>query len=107
MPLIERTVDKEQPREWYYALMDYGVMLKKKFPNLNKRSAHYKKQAPFKGSNREIRGMVLKLLLNSSDKSEEIIVNELKKKPEQVKKVLQDLQKEGFIKKDGDIFTIV
>lgn len=28
MPLIEKTLDTENPRDWYYALMDYGVHLK-------------------------------------------------------------------------------
>jgi len=51
IPILEKTMDKTNPREWYYALMDYGVMLKKTYPDLNKRSAHYRKQAPFKGSN--------------------------------------------------------
>lgn len=30
MPLVAQTLDHRNPREWYYALMDYGVMLKKK-----------------------------------------------------------------------------
>jgi len=38
LELIEKTLDHENPREWYYALMDYGVMLKKTVGNLNKRT---------------------------------------------------------------------
>lgn len=37
LPLVEKTLDKSNPREWYYALMDYGVMLKKLIPNLTKK----------------------------------------------------------------------
>ena len=68
--LVERTLDTSNPREWYYALMDYGVMLKQKYENPNRRSAHYQKQSPFQGSNRQIRGMVLKLLVQESYISE-------------------------------------
>ena len=65
MPILEKTIDQTNPREWYYALMDYGVMLKKTYPNLNKRSAQYRKQASFKGSDRQIRGEILKILLKN------------------------------------------
>ncbi len=27
IPLVEKTMDRENPREWYYALMDYGTRL--------------------------------------------------------------------------------
>ena len=46
MPLVEATLDRSNPREWYYALMDYGSMLKKKIENPNKKSAHYVRQSP-------------------------------------------------------------
>ena len=38
--LTVRTLDKENPREWYYALMDYGAFLKKTVGNQNVRSKH-------------------------------------------------------------------
>ncbi|TFG16252.1 MAG: A/G-specific adenine glycosylase, partial [Promethearchaeota archaeon] len=56
LPIVRKTLDTKNPREWYYALMDYGVMLKKSHPELNKRSAHYRKQPKFLGSTRELRG---------------------------------------------------
>ncbi|MFX1289269.1 MAG: A/G-specific adenine glycosylase, partial [Promethearchaeota archaeon] len=43
MPIVRKTLDHSNVRKWYYALMDYGVMLKKTHPELNKRSAHYRK----------------------------------------------------------------
>ncbi|MHA1486368.1 MAG: A/G-specific adenine glycosylase, partial [Promethearchaeota archaeon] len=63
MPLVRKTLEFANVRNWYYALMDYGVMLKKSHPELNKRSAHYRKQSKFKGSNRESRGKILKLII--------------------------------------------
>ncbi|MBN1549231.1 hypothetical protein JW872_01070 [Candidatus Babeliales bacterium] len=62
LPIVEQVLDKERPRDWYYALMDYGVMLKKQYVNPSRASAHYVTQKSFKGSNREIRGMILRYL---------------------------------------------
>ena len=44
LPLVERTLDAKNPRRWFYALMDYGVMLKKSGPNPSRRSAHHARQ---------------------------------------------------------------
>ena len=62
LPLVERTVDRGQPRRWYYALMDWGAALGRRPGNPNRRSAHYSRQSPFAGSRRELRGRVLRLL---------------------------------------------
>jgi len=59
---IRIVLDTENPREWYYALMDYGAHLKKTIGNPNSRSKHYIPQTPFKNSDRQIRGAILKLL---------------------------------------------
>jgi len=63
MSLVKKTLDTKNPREWYYALMDYGSHLPKITKNPNIKSKHYKKQVPFKGSNREIRGTIIKSIL--------------------------------------------
>ncbi|MEN9921955.1 MAG: hypothetical protein RL097_231 [Candidatus Parcubacteria bacterium] len=60
--LIQKTLPAENAREWYSALMDYGSHLKQVHGNLTARSTHYKKQSIFKGSDRQIRGMILSLL---------------------------------------------
>ncbi len=60
--VVARTLDTANPREWYYALMDYGVFLKKTVGNQNSRSKHYTKQSTFKNSDRQIRGAILRLL---------------------------------------------
>lgn len=60
--LVEATVDKQNPREWYYALMDYGVSLKRSNPRINAKSAHYVRQSAFKGSVREVRGAILRAI---------------------------------------------
>ena len=106
LPLVKKTLDASNPRKWYYALMDYGVMLKKTHPELNKRSAHYKKHAPFKGSNRQIRGKILKQLLKISETTETELSQMLNISLNKVKSILDQLQKEGFISIDGPKITI-
>ncbi len=106
LPLVEKTLDTSNPREWYYALMDYGVMLKQKCENPNRRSAHYQRQSPFQGSNRQVRGMILKVLTQESRVSECVIAQKLQVSPEMLKKNLVQLQKEGFVKRRWNKFAI-
>lgn len=106
VPIVRRTLDSSNVRKWYYALTDYGVMLKKTHPELNKRSAHYRKQAKFKGSNREVRGKILKLLIASSSLTEVEIFKELKINSKKLKEILNLLIKEGFIKQEKHGFSI-
>jgi A/G-specific adenine glycosylase len=110
MPIIERTMDRDNPREWYYALMDYGVMLKKTIGNLNTRSKHYTKQTKFIGSNRQIRSSILKAITQSKKSEKQILEfleqNNVIVKPEQLDKNLFDLEKEGFIIKQKNKYII-
>ncbi|MFZ3009544.1 MAG: hypothetical protein WA030_00805 [Candidatus Microsaccharimonas sp.] len=57
--VVESTLDQEHPREWYWAMMDYGSFLKKQGLGRIDQSRHYKKQSPFKGSLREVRGAIV------------------------------------------------
>jgi A/G-specific adenine glycosylase len=109
---IERTLDRKNPREWYWALMDYGAMLGSDVANPNRRSAHYTRQSKFAGSDREIRGKILRELLVAGDKtgnkkgdkkkiSISYIIEKLVEPPERVSKILQGLAREGFIVKNG------
>jgi len=61
-PLVEQTLDADHPREWYWALMDYGTYLKSHQGNNIARSKHYKKQSTFAGSPRQMRGEILRRL---------------------------------------------
>jgi len=60
--IAEQAVDREHPREWYWGIMDYGSYLKKQGVGRNDKSHHYKKQSALKGSIREVRGAILKVL---------------------------------------------
>lgn len=106
-PLVEETLDVENPREWYYALMDYGSMLKKSKPNPGKQSAHYHRQSPFKNSDRQIRGSILRILIEKSGLLEDEIVEWLQKDHKRVKRILIELEKEGFITRKNGRFSIM
>lgn len=98
--LIEKTIDKNNPREWYYALMDYGSYLKKTIGNNAPQSKHYKKQSKFKGSNRELRSRILKLILHKS-RTEAEIMQLLSAPAEPVRKNIIALEREGLIYREG------
>lgn len=104
-PIIQQTVDTENSREWYYALMDYGVMLKKTFINPSRKSKHYTVQSKFEGSDRQIRGAILKLLTQSNEPlSQEKIMDMVNKNHVRVNNILEQLKKEKFIRVcDGNI----
>lgn len=106
LPLIEQTLDKDNPRLWYYALMDYGAMLKSKIPNPNRKSAHYTKQSPFEGSNRQIRGMILKMLLSHGPMQEQDLIDNIGKAFDRVSQIIKDLEGEGFIKPKGKMIFL-
>lgn len=59
---LQNTLDREHPREFYWALMDYGTWLKRSGVRNTSASKHYRKQSPLAGSVREIRGKIIKYL---------------------------------------------
>lgn len=63
IPLVEDTCPEEDPRTWYYALLDYGVVLKSNGVNPTRRSAAYARQSAFEGSHRQKRAEVLRMVL--------------------------------------------
>lgn len=96
LPLIKQTLNKSNPRVWYWALMDYGTNLKKKFPNPSRRSTHYSKQSTFVGSDRQVRGMILKLLLNKPLNKDQLI-KQIPRPQELIQKIIAELKTEGLI----------
>ena len=106
VPLVRQTLDTNNPRKWYNALMDYGSMLKKEQVNPNKRSAHYTRQSPFENSNRQVRGMIVKALVKGSPLTAARIVKDTGMDAERVRKNLEQLALEGFIVKKRDRYLI-
>ncbi len=60
--VLAACLPKGKPREWNYALMDYGAFLKRSGVRLNSKRAQYAKPSAFPGSMREARGAILKEL---------------------------------------------
>jgi A/G-specific adenine glycosylase len=110
IPLVEATLDRERPCEWYWALMDYGAYLKSSLPNPSRRSRHHSAQGRFEGSNRQLRGRLLAALLgireSSSDagpgstpagRTAQDLAREVRFEPERVSTALSALQSEGLV----------
>jgi A/G-specific adenine glycosylase len=71
--------------------------------NPNRKSKHYAVQSKFQGSVRQVRGKILKVLLENPSS-----FSELKQQIESshVKKALEQLINEGFIEKNGDLLQL-
>jgi A/G-specific adenine glycosylase len=106
LPLVEKTLDRSDPRKWYYALMDYGVTLKKRYTNPSRKSAHYNKQSPFNGSNRQVRGKIVRFLTEKSSSSARELSRQLNLPLDKVRSNLITLEQEGFIRRSGQRLTI-
>jgi A/G-specific adenine glycosylase len=96
MPLVARTIDREDPRRWYFALMDYGVVLKRQERGINSRSAHYVRQGRFAGSDREARGLILRALTVKGS-SERELVESTKLAAGRLRRNIASLEREGMI----------
>lgn len=96
LSLVQQTLYTNNPRLWYNALMDYGTHIKATHPNPSRKSKHHTVQKQFKGSNREIRGVLLKILAEKS-LNQESILNTLPFENERIANNLEKLVREGMI----------
>jgi A/G-specific adenine glycosylase len=103
---IEVTLDRENPREWYYALMDYGSYLKRTVGNNTKQSKHYKKQSTFVGSDRQIRGAIIRYLTKTSHVSLVTLNKELTFPAGRIRVQLERLQADGLVTKIGRSYRL-
>jgi A/G-specific adenine glycosylase len=106
LPLVLQALYRKDPRTWYNALMDMGTDLKAKVPNPNRRSRHYTRQTAFEGSDRKIRGSILKLLLREKRMKQIAIITRFAEDPERIGRILKNLEDEGFISRSGSFLTI-
>ena len=98
IPPATLAAEGQDPREWHWALMDYGAHLKRSGVRNNSRSAHYTKQSKFEGSLRQVRGEILRELHKGP-------VNPMRSDligfgKEKVKKALVGLKRDGLIVKE-------
>ncbi len=105
LPLVTLTLDASNPVKWYSALMDYGAHLKRTHPNPSRRSKHHTRQPKFSGSNRQLRGNIITLLLKKSG-SVASITQALGEPASRVRSALAALQAEGMVRQGGGVFCI-
>lgn len=110
LSLVAMTVDPICPREWYYALMDYGVHLKKELKANNQTSKHYARQSKFIGSRREVRGAIVRVLTQMKKLSYEelcyLVKNEIPHNQHSIDLTLQQLIREGLIDQNNQIYFL-
>jgi A/G-specific adenine glycosylase len=92
LEIVRTTLDFKNPREWYWALMDYGSYLKRNGVKNTAQSKHYTRQSAFEGSDRQLRGRILELLLKEGPKSIESL--EIQLNDQRVKRLVLSLKKD-------------
>jgi A/G-specific adenine glycosylase len=105
-PFLEAALDRETPRKWYWALMDYGAALKKLAVNPNRKSAHYARQSPFEGSFRRLRGMVIKALAFQGPATAEDLARRTGIGQEDVYKAAESLEKDLMVAEKEGVYRI-
>lgn len=103
---VQKTLDRKCPRKWYSALMDYGAMLKMEITNPNRISAHYKKHTPFIGSDRQVRGKIMRVLVSHIQLPKRILCKRVDISKSRFEKVIQLLLKDGLVQRIGNCFAI-
>ncbi len=104
LPVVETTLDRSDPRQWYWALMDYGVRIKQTRFNPSRRSRHYTRQSPFSGSKREIRGEVIRILTESAHSYEQLASRVTDAR---LPDVLADLESEQLIVQTSSDYSLL
>jgi A/G-specific adenine glycosylase len=105
-PVLETSLDRQNPRKWYWALMDYGAALKKLISNPSRKSAHYTKQSRFEGSFRQLRGALIKSLVSQGPAAAEELVRRTGVEPERLYKALEALEKDSMVAEKGGLYRI-
>jgi len=97
----EKLADKKRPREWNWALMDYGSYLKRNGVRINNRAHTYTRQSSFKGSLREVRGAILKKLSARKSLSYTTCTKTLPFSKERIRHAVTSLTKDGLVRVTG------
>ncbi len=89
-------------RAWNYALLDYGAHLKATLPNPSRRSAHHTRQSPFEGSRRQKRARLLRSVMDAPGTGATELGARTGIEPGLAAELLEALEAEGFIARDGE-----
>ncbi len=108
LPLIQKAAKGEDPREWHWALMDYGAHIKKLHKNPARRSAHYTRQSKFEGSLRQVRGAILRALADGpqAERSFDIYLSRRRLDKLKLGEALGGLARDGLIENKKGIWRI-
>lgn len=106
IPLIGQTMDRKNPRRWYSALMDYGSYLKKTIPNPSRKSSRFVTQSRFQGSDRQVRGKILRMLLTQGKAGFKEIEHLVQIDPRRLHAIVTALTREGFIRRSNRWYSI-
>jgi A/G-specific adenine glycosylase len=106
LPLVERTMDRRRPGEWFNALMDYGAWLAGEVVNPNRRSVHHARQPRFEGSRRQARGKVLALLAAGKPQRISTLARHLGTTEERLTPIIGELEAEGFLARSSGGYRV-
>lgn len=114
-PLVAEAVDRHNPRDWYYALMDLGAFLKRVDPGLTRRAAAYRTQSAYAGSRRALRAAVVREVLEGRGGRPQLQVlcapvggggRAAGYASDMLAGVLEELEREGFLRSEGGGYRI-
>ena len=124
LPLVDATCPADasdpadDPRTWYYALLDYGAYLKRTVPNPSRRSSAHARQSRFEGSHRQKRAALLRVLLAHGSVGADLLTvcEELGKEESRagrsplgekdVRALLDELSGEGFCRHERGVWIV-
>ena len=99
LPLVAATVDRKRPREWYWGLMDLGSDMRNLPENPNRRSPSHRPQSPFHGSDRQIRGRLVRALAREGILDLPEAGEAAGCDPDRLDRILRGLEGEGFLER--------
>lgn len=99
--LLKATIDMQQPRAFYWALMDYGSWLKANGVRNVSQSKHYKKQSALEGSLRQVRGRII-TALTTGDRTDAQLRHDLRA-DQRYEPALAGLLRDGLVTVSGGI----
>lgn len=86
--------------------MDYGSHLTKTVPNPNRKSKQYAKQPKFEGSNRQLRGAVLRFLLEHTLSDIAQMHQSLGRAETEIVQALEGLEKDHMIIRQSGTYRL-
>lgn len=110
---------EDDPRTWYYALLDYGAYLKRTTTNPSRRSRTHVRQSRFEGSHRQKRAALVRILLglrgrepfgagveelSATLSQAEVEAGRRELSVDEVRSLLDELSREGFCHNESGIW---